>query len=184
MLKNQEKFEIDKNENLNFYFQEHLYIFKYEGTIRTEIIDYKFNEKAYLYKSFVNFILKNEKLFQFLKSYDTIIPVPISKKRKKERGYNQSYLIAKEIAKAANLQLIDNCLIKTKNIVEQSKLDKKQREKNIQGVYKIRNKQSIVGKKIIIFDDIYTTGSTVNECAKTLYNIGVDKIGILTLAKD
>lgn len=93
------KFEIEKIENPTQNFQNHIYFFQYEGMIREIILNYKFNSQSYLYKTIVNFLLKNEKFFEFLKSYDTIIPVPISRKRQKERGYNQSYLIAKEIDK-------------------------------------------------------------------------------------
>ena len=63
-----------------------MYIFKYEGQIRKIILDYKFNDKPYIYLTFVNFLLKNEKIFENVKSYDTIIPVPISKKRLNMRG--------------------------------------------------------------------------------------------------
>ena len=100
----------------NKYFNELITIFKYEGIIRRIILDYKFNEKSYSYLTFTKFILKHKKVFEKIKSYDTIIPVPISKKRFKERGYNQSYLIAKEIAKNTDLKILNNCLIKTKNI--------------------------------------------------------------------
>ena len=64
----------------NKYFNELMYIFKYEGQIRKLILDYKFNEKTYIYLTFVNFLLKNKKIFENIKKYDTIIPVPISKK--------------------------------------------------------------------------------------------------------
>ena len=186
------------------YFNELMYIFKYEGQIRQLIIDYKFNEKSYMYKTFVNFLLNNKKIFENIKKYDKIIPVPISKKRYKERGYNQSLLIAKEIVrqiskrrseidkkntikiskKQANLELVNNCLIKTKNIIEQSKLNKEDRQQNIQGVYSIQNKKIITNKKILLIDDIYTTGSTVNECSKILQQANPKKIGILVLAKE
>ena len=78
-------------------------------------------------------MLKNKKFFSILKSYDTIIPVPISKKRRKERGYNQSELIAKEIAKNLGIEYNTDCLFKVKNIVEQSKLNKEERQK----IYKV-----------------------------------------------
>lgn len=166
------------------YFNELMYIFKYEGQIRKLILDYKFNEKSYIYLTFVNFLLKNKKIFENIKNYDTIIPVPISKKRLKTRGYNQSLLIARKIAEQTNLELVNNCLIKTKNIIEQSKLNKEDRMKNIQGVYELRNKHLIENKKILLIDDIYTTGSTVNECSKILMQGNSKKIGILVLAKD
>ncbi len=166
------------------YFNELIYMFKYEGQIRKLIIDYKFNEKAYIYLTFVNFLLKNQKIFENIKNYDTIMPVPISEKRLRERGYNQSLLIAKKVSQHTNLELVNNCLIKTKNIIEQSKLNKEERVRNIQGVYKLKNKKIIENKKILLIDDIYTTGSTVNECSKILRQGNPDKIGILVLAKD
>lgn len=184
MLENDAKFIIQKNENLNNEFDEHAYLFKYEGLIRKLIIEYKFKEKSYLYKTIVNFLLKNKKMFEIIKTYDTIVPVPISKKRKKTRGYNQSYLIAKDIAYKTGIKLENRVLFKTKNIIEQSKLNKEEREKNIQGVYKIKNEYKIQNKKILLFDDIYTTGSTVNECCKILNIAKPRKIGLLTIAKD
>ena len=152
--------------------------------IRKIILNYKFNDKSYLYKTFVNFLLKNEKFFEILKSYDTIIPVPISQKRRKERGYNQSELIAKEMAKAIGNHYNNQCLFKTRNIIEQSKLKKEERQKNIQGVYELRNEKLLQDKKILLIDDIYTTGSTVNECARMLEQAHPKFIGVFTLAKD
>ncbi len=183
-LKSKARFEIIKKLKSNNYYEEHLYIFEYKGMIREMIIDYKFNDKAYLYKTIVKFLLKNEKFFSILKSYDTILAVPISKKRNKERGYNQSELIAKEIAKSLLREYNKQCLFKTKNILEQSKLNKEERQKNIQGVYELHRPEILENKKILLVDDIYTTGSTVNECCKILSQANPTKIGVLTIAKD
>lgn len=169
-------------ENKNF--QNFMYVFHYEGVIRKLILDYKFHEKSYIYVSFVNFILKNKKIFEKLKSYDTIIPVPISKKRMKERGYNQSLLIARKLSKALNIESQENCLIKTKNIIEQSKLNREQRKQNIQNVYELKKEQILKDKKILLIDDIYTTGNTVNECCKMLQKAMPKKIDVFTIAKD
>lgn len=161
-----------------------MYFFRYEGIIRKTILNYKFEDKSYLYKTFVNFMIKNENFCEKIKKYDIIIPVPISKKRNKQRGYNQSLLIARELSKRLNINLENNCLIKQKNIIEQSKLNKEQRQKNIQGVYDLVNKEKIENKTILLVDDIFTTGSTVNECSKVLKNSNSKYIGILTIAKD
>ena len=207
MLEAEAKFKIDKVDNQKYFFESHLYIFKYEGIIRKLILNYKFNEKSYLYKTFVNFLLKNEKFFEILKSYDTIIPVPVSSKRMNERGYNQSELLANDIVKQIieissnhmlngilitqkdNIQklkceCVTDCLIKNKNIIEQSKLNKEQRQKNIQGVYILKNKEKLINKKILLIDDIYTTGSTANECCKILQEAKQKKIDVFTVAKD
>ena len=76
-----------------------------------------------------------------------------------------------------------NIIIKDKNIVPQSTLNQNERIKNIKNVYKIVNKEKVKNKKILILDDIYTTGSTVNECSRILKEAECKEIGILTIAK-
>lgn len=127
-----------------------------------------------------------QKSFENLGKYDIIIIVPISNQRKRERGYNQSYLIAKEISRIIKVPIAQKVLYKTKNTVPQSSLNKKLRQVNIKGVYKVKKNRKLDNKKILIIDDIYTTGNTVNECANMLLRKGIKKsnIGVLTIAKD
>ena len=178
-------FKIERNRDAEKYFDEHIYIFEYKDKIRNLILDYKFNDKSYLYKIFSKIIIKNEKICGILKKYDIIIPVPIHKNRKNERGYNQSELIAREISrKIPNLEYRNDVVEKIKNTLPQSSLTKKQRKENVQNVYKVINKEKIVNKKVIILDDIYTTGNTVNYIAKILKEKKVKEITVLTIAKD
>ena len=164
---------------------EHCYLFEYKGIIREKILQYKFYNKPYLSNMFFEFFAKNEKVCGFLKKYDIIIPVAMTKKKVAQRGYNQSELIASKIAKhMKNLKLENTVLIKCKETKVQSTLNKKQRLENVKNVYKIENKQKIMGKEVLIFDDIYTTGATCKECVKILKLSGVKSVGILTIAKD
>lgn len=160
------------------------HIFRYEELIRDLIIQYKFNEKSYLYKTFCEFIVKNKKTLDFIKSYDIIIPVPIHKKRYRARGYNQSELISKELARRCQLKCYNDILIKKVNNNAQSTLNKNERLENVKNVYKIIKPEKINNKKVLIFDDIYTTGATVQACALELKKAHTKEIGILTLAKD
>ena len=178
---------VGENRYDNKYFSTHMYLFKYEGIIRNKIISYKFNDKPYLYKTFCEIFVKNKKVCEFLKKYDIIISVPMYKKKKNQRGYNQSELIAKEIAKKTeNIEYRNDILLKIKNTARQSSLNKEQRKENIKNAYLIKssNKEYILNKNILIFDDIYTTGSTANECAKMLKEAGAKDVGILTIARD
>ena len=168
----------------NKYFEELISIFKYEGIIREKIIQYKFENKAYINNTFTKIILKNEKICGLLKKYDIIIPVPIHKKRKAQRGYNQTQLIASKISRCLNIKFCNNVLVKNKDIIAQSKLNKKERIQNIKGAFRILNSEEIKGKNILLLDDIYTTGSTANECSKILKKAGAKKLGVLTIAKD
>lgn len=172
--------EYVNNKNFNMY----AYIFIYDGIIRKKIIKYKFLNSPYLYKFFSNIILDDLKLVDYIKNFDIIIPVPIHKKRKKKRGYNQSELIAKEISKKLKIQLQLNVLYKNVNNSPQSTLNQEQRKYNTKDVYILKNKELIKNKNILIFDDIYTTGNTVNECSKIIRNAQVNNIGVLTIAKD
>ena len=167
------------------FFKKHLYIFKYEDIIREKIIKFKFENEAYLYRTFAQAVLNNKENIKFIEEYDYLIPVPIHKRRKKQRGYNQSELIARAINdNIKSIKLQTNILIKDKNIVPQSTLNQNERIENIKNVYKILNKEKIKNKKILILDDIFTTGSTVNECSRILKEAGAKKIGVLTIAKD
>lgn len=176
----------DYSQNLEKNFIEHHYFFKYKNLIRSQLLSYKFKEKPFIYKTISSFLENKQKNFEKLKKYDIIIVVPISRKRQIKRGYNQSELIATEIAKMIPLKIERNIIYKVKDTAPQSSLNKQQREENVKQVYKAKNIQKIKNKKILIFDDIYTTGNTVNECAKKLIEKGIQKnnIGILTIAKD
>ncbi len=166
-------------------FDTHMYIFDYKDLIRNKIIRYKFQDKGYLYKTFSKIIVNDKKICGFLENYDIIIPVPISKKRKQTRGYNQTELIAKSITKSIHkLEYSSDILLKIKETIPQSKLDSKKRKQNILDAYKIKDITKVKNKKILLFDDIYTTGNTVNECSKILKQSGTKEIGVLTLAKD
>lgn len=175
---------VDDYQSSNFYFKKHFYLFKYEDEIRKQIINYKFNEKSYLYKTFSQLFKSNLTFKKFISNYDCILSVPIHKKRMHTRGYNQSKLIAKDIAIYFDKPYYDDVLFKTENIVAQSTLNKNARQENVVNAFKVRNYEKIFNKKIIIFDDIYTTGATTNECAKMLMDSGAAEIGIVTIAKD
>ena len=177
---------IDNYRNAPVFFDEHLYLFKYKKDIRESIIKYKFDEKSYLYKSFSELFIRDNKFAnQFINNYDIIISVPIHKKRFKTRGYNQSELIAKDIAKKCKKIYLNKVIIKKNNIVAQSSLeDKLDRIRNIKNAFDVgRNIESIKDKKIAVFDDVFTTGATVNECAKVLKQKGASYVGIFTIAR-
>ena len=172
-----------KKLEINNNYKDIFFLYKYQGVIRNLILSYKFKDKSYLYKTFSKCMLKNKNLCNFLKSYDIIIPVPLHKKRKMERGYNQSALIAKDLAKNLKLKYYD-ILIKNTNTKPQSSKSLKERKESVVGIYEIKNKSLVKGKSVVIFDDIYTTGSTLEECKKVLLKCKAKKVGLLALAKD
>ncbi|MGN1301414.1 MAG: ComF family protein [Clostridia bacterium] len=185
---NLEKYEIncikDYTNNSQKYFDYLYSALKYENEVREKIIKYKFNENSYLYKTFAKIIIKNKKVYGFLKLYDIIISVPMHKLKKSVRGYNQSELLTKEIAKQMGIHFEKNVLIKIRNTKVQSTLTKTQRAENVKNAFLVTDDTKIKDKKIILIDDIYTTGSTVNECSRILKKAGAKEICVVTIAKD
>ena len=117
------------------------------------------------------------------KKYSLIAPVPLHIKKLRQRGFNQSVILAKALKKKWRLPLNYFLLKRTKFTLTQTGLDKKEREKNIKGVFKVTSDEAVDGQNIILVDDVYTTGSTLNECAKTLRKAGAKEIAALTLAR-
>lgn len=115
---------------------------------------------------------------------DYFIPVPLHRKRFIERGFNQSERIAQIVSRITEIPLL-NPLIRTVNTVKQATLDRKGRIENVKDVFVVRSAvvPLLVGKKVIIVDDVYTTGSTINECARALLRSGVSEVSGWSVAR-
>lgn len=172
------KKNIKQKNNIKIKVQK-IFIYRYDDIVRKLLINYKFNDASYLADTFAYLIKNNKKIYNILKTYDIILPVPLHKKRKLERGYNQTELIAKKLG----LKSENDCLLKVRNIKPQSRNDAKKRKTEIKDVFKVKNIEKIKNKKVLILDDIYTTGSTADECIKTV-SIATNKIGFVSFARD
>lgn len=163
------------------YFDYIISSYHYIDLIRNKILEFKFDNKKYLYRALSEELIR--KIQIYISLFDCIISVPISIQRYMKRGYNQSELIAKSISQKLNKPLIRFCLIKVKNNKKQSGLKIEERFTNVKSVYKVINKNIISGKRILLIDDIYTTGATVNECSKVLKAAGANKVLVATIAR-
>lgn len=166
------------------YWEKMIYCFNYRGIIRKLILKYKFGEKTYISNFFANQILNNKNIYEILKLYDIIIPVPIEKIKEQKRGYNQTELITKIISAKSGIFNGSKYLEKIKITKTQSTLTKRERKENIKNAYLVKYKENIRNKKVILFDDIYTTGATVDEISKKLKEAGAKEILVLVIAKD
>ncbi len=113
-----------------------------------------------------------------------IIPVPLDKSREKWRGFNQATEIGKRLSKYLNIPLQESVLIKIKKTAPQTNLDKKEREKNVKGAFLIKNGEFLKRRKILLIDDVYTTGSTMEECAKVLKKAGAEEVWGVVVARE
>jgi len=115
-------------------------------------------------------------------SVDAVVPVPLYKKRLRQRGFNQSALFAKHLANYIGVPLFLNCLIKVKDTMPQVELNAEERRKNIKNSFAVISREFIQGRNILLVDDVFTTGATVRECSKLLKKAGAQDIYVLTLA--
>ncbi len=113
-----------------------------------------------------------------------IIPVPLHKVRKRARGFNQSEILAEILGSELNLKVEKDILFRIKNTKDQTKLSEEERKQNVAGAFKVQDEQKILkDKKIILVDDVITTGATLNECAKILKQAGAREVLGVTIAK-
>ncbi len=110
-------------------------------------------------------------------SFDYIIPIPLHKKRYLERGFNQSTLLCQNI----DLPILKNAIIRQRYTPPQAQLDEQQRRKNLQNCF--ISSLSLQGKKVLLIDDVYTTGSTMKECSKALKQAQASEIYKIVIAK-
>jgi len=118
-----------------------------------------------------------------LPDVDVVIPVPLHGRRLKERGFNQSALIAKHVSDTIKKPLLINSLVKTRDTQPQVGLTAEERKRNIKGAFSVYEPHRINGKRILLIDDVLTTGSTVRECSKVLKRSGARSIYVLTVAR-
>ena len=165
-----------------YYFDQNISV--YNKTIARAIFEFKFKDKTFLSKKFADLMKNNINNFSY--KIDYIVSVPMHLNRLRKRGYNQSFLLANDLANLTNIDFIKDLLIKTKNTSRQVGLNVKERKTNLKGSFSIKDKYKdiIKNKNILIIDDVFTTGSTINECAKILKLEGkVNKVMSLTIAK-
>lgn len=112
-----------------------------------------------------------------------LAPVPLTNRKKKERGFNQSQELCKELNQFLEISLIADCLLKTKDTPPQIELQKKERLKSQREVFLVKNNENIKEKKILLVDDVYTTGATMEECARILKEAGAKEVWGLAIAR-
>jgi len=169
-----------------FYLDRLLYLFPYQDFKIQKVI------KAFKYR----FIKELEiPLGRLMASYlekiknkidlndSVLIPVPLHQRKLNQRGYNQSELIAAEISKYSNLETANNCLLKTKPTKDQVNLKENQRPENLKNVFRCDRPELILDKKVLLLDDVYTTGTTMQECAKVLKDAGTKEVIGLAIAR-
>lgn len=156
--------------------------FSYEGGVKTILHQIKFSKKAWYLKSLKPFFKEIDWILAE-NHYDIIIPVPMDPARKREREYNPSELISKLIQPHFPSARFQKVLVKTKRTKPQSELNREERLSNLTDAFKLKREASVFGKTVLLVDDVVTTMSTVNECAKCLKQNGAIRVDFFSIAR-
>lgn len=155
---------ISKNDN----YLEIIHALKY---LKFKSVAYEFGE-----------LLANRIKIDNLLDYDYILPIPIHTAKKRERGFNQSDMIAESLAKFLNKNFRTDIICRKKYTTTQTKLDKSGRMNNMVSVFSVVKSELVKNKTFLLVDDVLTTGSTINSAAKTLLDAGALRVGAATIA--
>lgn len=113
---------------------------------------------------------------------DRLVPVPLHPVRRRERGFNQAQLLAEDLARRSGLP-VDNCLRRTRYTKSQTAFDRETRMENLRGAFQMRQNHDVSNLHLLLIDDVLTTGSTVDECARVLLGAGAASVRVATVAR-
>ena len=155
----------------------------YHTTLQQAIHLFKFEKKRGFAQHLIQLINAHVPSDCDIAEYDFVLPIPIHKKRLRERGFNQATLLADGIAKAEDIPVLVDTLVRKRHTVAQSSLDSAARQQNIVGAFEVRSPDVIRGKRLLVIDDVFTTGATIREAVSELWTADPAEIDVLTLAR-
>lgn len=157
--------------------------YRYEGAILKGIYRLKYGSKGFLADAFGPLLTRFVEARLEGGENLMIMPVPLHPKRLRERGFNQSLLLARHVSRALHIDLDFLSLRRVRYTPPQASLAKKERQQNVRGAFELATQGAVQGKTILLVDDVVTTGNTLNECARILRKGGAEKVFGLSLAR-
>ncbi len=153
---------------------------QFEGPLREAIHQFKYRPCRSLGKPLGDWMAKQARL---LAAVDMVMPVPLHIRRLRQRGFNQALLLAHRVSVSYKAPLSYDNLVRVRPTIPQVELRGNDRIKNVQGAFALRRPGKVKGKRIILIDDVFTTGATMNECAAVLKNADASQVTAFTLAR-
>lgn len=156
---------------------------RYEETLLTAIHRFKYRGKTGIGDLLSRIMADFADNIWDMKAFERILPVPLHRRRLRERGFNQAVILARGLSKRFNIPLDFTSLRRDLFTPPQVGLDRKQRSANVQGAFTVTHPERIVGRRLLLVDDVYTTGSTLTECARVLIRAKAEAVAVLTMAR-
>lgn len=153
----------------------------YEGNLKKAILEFKFKQQRYLAHFLGQLLVEVFWAHPAYQKVQVVVPVPLTPQRLCKRGFNQAELLAREVAKTLNLPLC-LALIKVRETAPQTSLKREQRKDNLKRAFEVQKPSLIINKTVLLIDDVFTTGVTVEECSRNLLTAGANEVYVLTAA--
>ncbi len=163
------------------YFTRGFYMFSFEGPLREALHAFKFGGRIDVGRALMR--MGRTRIASHAGAFDVVIPVPVTSTRLKQRGFNQSFIIADEISRMTDAPVDYGTLVKAKETEDQYMLSKEERKRNIRGAFSLKDAHSLAGKRLLLVDDLYTTGNTAREACRTLLRTRARQVLFFALAR-
>jgi len=154
----------------------------YQGAVREALHAFKFSGKTALAGPLTDLLLEVCGP-AIAPAPDLVVPVPLHRRREQERGYNQSALLARRVARRLGAAHAPRALWRVRPTSPQAELTGAERRTNVRGAFAVRSPGALAGRHVLLIDDVLTTGTTVAECARVLAAAGAGAVGVLTVAR-
>ena len=157
--------------------------FLYEGAIRDLIHSFKYNHHTQLRNPLSFLTLEGVRGFVAEHNPHLIVPVPLHRSRLRQRGFNQAVLLGRVLSRQLSIPMLTDTLVRTRPTEPQIELPAAERRLTVKGAFSVTRPDRVAGKRILLLDDVMTTGSTMDECAKELKRVGADVVIAATIAR-
>ncbi len=156
--------------------------YRTEGEVREAVLGFKYEDQYYQYSRLVTWLTGAFDAHAAAEPWDALVPVPLYHRRRRERGFNQACEIAHGLGAKRKIPVLD-CLYRYRETVSQTKLDRNARWENMAGAFRMKPGFDVRALRLLLIDDVFTTGATVNACAQTLAKAGAGSLAVLTVAR-
>lgn len=155
----------------------------YDGRLAGVIRAFKYDRATYLSRDLAMLLEACVAVHYSASDIDAVVFVPLYHRKERERTYNQAKLLAKDLAKLLHRPLASDCLVRRRDTLSQTSLNSIHRRRNVSSAFEARNNSWIDGRRLLLVDDIMTTGATINECARVLKGVGAVSVSAITVAR-
>jgi len=170
-------------QDLRFNFSRTVCACRAEGVVRDCILRFKYNREMYFGPHLVDWLLGAAQRWIDWREVDAIVPVPLHPRKQRQREFNQAEYLAAALGRAVGVPVLKGKVRRIKDTGTQTKLGAEARMKNLRDAFAVRDEKALKGKRLVILDDVFTTGATMDSCAKTMKSAGAREVIALAVAR-